>query len=191
MTTTPPPPARPAIAPPAVAPTDPADPDAPLPASVAALDDQSQARFEQVRRLSHLLDNQFAIPGTDIRFGIDALISLVPGIGGILGLALSGVVIAQGIAVGARGATVARMLLNAGADAVLSSIPFVGWLSDLVFKANARNVRLLSTHVLDPERTRAESLRLVLITLAVVLVVMALLAGAAITAVVALLTWIF
>lgn len=166
-------------------------PGGPLPATVADLSGRDRARFRQVRRLSRLLDSQFPLPGTDRRFGLDAVLGFIPGIGGAAGLVLSGVVIAQGIALGARGATVLRMLLNAAVDAVLNAVPVLGWVADLFFKANERNVRLLATHTLDPQRTRDESRRVVLLAgtglvLAVVVVV-----AAAVAALVALLAWLF
>lgn len=170
---------------------DPITPGTALPDAVAELDPQAQARYEQVRRLSHVLDSQFPLPGTDWRFGVDAVVGLIPGVGGIAGLALSSVVIAQGIAIGARGATVVRMLMNAGFDAALNAIPVLGWVSDLFFKANERNVRLLSTLALDPDRTREDSRRMVVTTVLAIVVAALLLAGVAAAVVVGLLTWLF
>lgn len=79
-------------------------------------------------------------------------------------MALSAVVIGKAIVMGARGATVARMVGNAAVDAGLNTVPVLGYVSDLFFKANERNVRLLSTHTLEPERTKAESRRMLVLT---------------------------
>ncbi len=100
-------------------------------------------------------------------------------------------VIAQGIGIGARGPTVVRMVLNAGVDAAMSSIPFVGWISDLFFKANERNVRLMSTFALDPDRTQAESRTMLITTFIVVVATGAILLGLAAAALIGLLVWIF
>ncbi|MGI9016686.1 MAG: DUF4112 domain-containing protein [Euzebya sp.] len=135
-----------------------------IPEPAGTLDAQARQRWEAMKRLSTLLDSQFRIPLTSRTFGIDAIVGLVPWFGGATGLALSAAVIAQGILIGARGATVVRMVLNVLIDAALGAIPVVGNVTDFVFKANDRNVKLLSTHALDPQRTRAQSARLLLLT---------------------------
>jgi hypothetical protein len=112
---------------------------------------------EQVRRLARVLDEAFRVPGTKRRFGVDALVGLIPGVGDAAGLVLSSAVIIQAIKLGARGATVVRMVLNAGFDAAFGSIPVIGSIHDFVFKANTRNLRLLERHTIDPEATRAAS----------------------------------
>lgn len=128
------------------------------------LSPDDQTRYDQVQRLSHVLDSQFRIPGTDRTFGVDAILGFIPWFGGASGLALSAVVIGKAIVMGARGATVARMVGNAAVDAGLNTVPVIGYISDLFFKANERNVRLLSTHTLEPERTTAESRRMLVLT---------------------------
>ena len=111
----------------------------------------------QVRDLAWLLDSQFRIPGTSRRFGVDGILGLVPGVGDAAGLALSAGVIMKAIGLGARGATVARMVTNVAIDAVVGTIPVLGVIFDFVFKANNRNVALLERHLSDPAATRAES----------------------------------
>lgn len=138
-----------------------AHPSAPLPPEVANADPATRSRYRQARRLSHLLDSQFEIPSLNRSFGVDAILGFIPGIGGVAGLALAGIVIAQGVGIGARGATVARMVLNTFVDAMISSVPLLGGIFAALFKANERNVRLLSTHALDPDRTRQESRKVV------------------------------
>lgn len=143
--------------------------------------DRIEAERRRIRQAAHLLDDAFRIPGTDRRFGWDVIIGLVPGIGDATGLALATVVIGRAIMLGARGGTVARMVLNASFDAVFGSIPVIGWLFDAWFKANQRNVGLLESHVVDPEGTEALSRRsvrrtIVAAVVAVVVVSLALLA---------------
>lgn len=112
---------------------------------------------QDVEVLARLLDSQFRVPGTNRRFGIDGLLGLVPGVGDAAGLALSAGVIVKAIGLGARGATVGRMVTNVAIDAVVGTIPLLGTIFDFVFKANNRNVALLERHTVDPETTRAES----------------------------------
>lgn len=166
-------------------------PGGPLPDTVADLDGAELARFRRVRRLARVLDSQFPLPGTDRRVGVDAVVGLIPGIGGIAGLVLSAAVITQGIAIGARGATVVRMVGNAVIDAALNAIPVIGWVSDAFFKANERNVRLLATHALEPDRTQAESRRVVLLTGAGLAIAVVVVLALAVALLVALLTWLF
>jgi hypothetical protein len=100
--------------------------------------------------------------------------------------ALSAVVIARGILLGARRWTVARMVVVAGVDALVGLIPFVGGAFDLVFKANERNLRTLERHALDRHRSERESRRVVLVTLALTTAVSAFLFVGA----VALVAWL-
>lgn len=112
---------------------------------------------EQVQKLAKLLDSQFRVPGTQWRFGVDALIGLIPGVGDVAGLALSTGLVVQAVRLGARGATVARMVLYVALDATVGAIPVIGSVFDFFFKANTRAVNLLQAHAGDPERTREES----------------------------------
>ena len=93
--------------------------------------------------LAKLLDAQFRVPGTGIRFGLDALLGLVP-VAGDAATALPALyLIGRAAGVGARKRVIAGMLLNTALDSTIGAIPLVGDLFDLVFKANIRNVRLL------------------------------------------------
>jgi len=111
------------------------------------------------RRLARLLDSEFRVPGTRMRFGVDGLLGLVPGVGDAAGLALSSYVVLQAIGLGARGATVARMVANVAIDAVFGVVPVLGWAFDFWFKANNRNIALLERHGIDPEGTAEWSRR--------------------------------
>ncbi len=128
----------------------------------------------QTERLARLLDSQFRVPGTRMRFGVDGVLGLVPGVGDAAGLALSSMVIVQAVRLGARGSTVVRMVLNVALDTVVGAIPLLGSVFDFAFKANNRNIALLQRHELDPYATEAESraaVRRTLIGVAVALVV--------------------
>jgi hypothetical protein len=146
----------------------------------------TRADEAQTERLARLLDSQFRVPGTRLRFGVEPLLGLVPGLGDAAGLVLSSAVIVQAVQLGARGATVARMVLNVAIDAVFGSIPLLGSVFDFAFKANTRNVALLQRHELDPAGTSDASRRAVrrtLIGVAIGLVVTLL-------ALIALVTWL-
>jgi hypothetical protein len=130
---------------------------------------------ERTRALARLLDSRFRVPGTGLRFGLDGILGLVPGVGDAAGLALSTYVIVQAVALGARGATVGRMVANVALDATVGSIPVLGWVFDFWFKANNRNVALLERHGTDPTGTEAwsrRSLRRTVIAVVVAVVVL-------------------
>jgi hypothetical protein len=93
--------------------------------------------------LAHLLDDTFVIPGTGIRFGLDAILGLVPGVGDALsaGMGLLPVIIAHRFGLGRR--LVLRMLANLAVDGLVSLIPVLDLVLDVAFKANIRNLRLL------------------------------------------------
>ncbi|MFA5939560.1 MAG: DUF4112 domain-containing protein [Sinimarinibacterium sp.] len=109
------------------------------------------ARVREVRRraeaLSRLLDTAFRIPGTRIRFGIDALIGLIPGIGDAAGIILGGWFLLEGLRTGAPSGVLARMAANIAVDALAGFVPVLGDAVDVAFKANRRNARLLEAHL--------------------------------------------
>lgn len=153
-------------------------------------DDRLERDRRKVRRLSTLLDSQFRVPGTGIRFGVDAILGLIPGVGDAVGIVASGAVIVQAVDLGARGATLARMLLNAVLDGVFGTVPVVGTVFDVAYKANDRNVRLLERHVTDADATSRASKRALVLTAAAVVTVLFVAAALVIGLVAALVTWI-
>ncbi len=96
-------------------------------------------------RLAGWLDNSFRIPGTPIRLGIDSLIGLIPGVGDVTTGALSCFIIYQGYRLGVRKRTLLRMTKNVVVDTVIGSIPLIGDLFDIGWKANLRNVDHIKT----------------------------------------------
>jgi hypothetical protein len=127
--------------------------------------------WSEAERWSRRLDSAVRIPGTERRVGLDGVVGFIPVVGDAAGLALATIVITRGVLLGARGWTVARMILVAGIDALVGLIPLAGGVFDFVFKANERNLRTIERHALDRARTERESRRVVLVTLAVMTVV--------------------
>lgn len=123
--------------------------DAPTPARQTAL--------RRLDALSHLLDNSIRVPGTQARFGLDAVIGLIPGFGDAAGAVVSAYVVVQAARLGASVPTLIRMLLNVGVEAVAGAVPVLGDLFDAAFKANARNVALLRREMDLPGSTRRSS----------------------------------
>jgi uncharacterized protein DUF4112 len=113
----------------------------------------SEARtIRRVERLARLLDSEFRIPGTRFRFGIDGLIGLAPGIGDAAGLALSSYIVLEAWRLGAPPPILVRMIANLALDGAVGTVPVVGDLFDIAWKANRRNLDLLLRHVHGPMR---------------------------------------
>ena len=102
-----------------------------------------EQRFARLEALATLLDVAFIVPGTNVRYGIDGLIGLIPVIGDIITTAIALWVVREARALGAPRYLVARMLANVAVDGVVGAVPLIGDAFDVAFKANVRNVRLL------------------------------------------------
>lgn len=99
-----------------------------------------------VEWLVEMLDTRYRLPGTNIRFGLDALIGLMPGIGDFVGSMLGLVVVVEAFRLRLPLPVIGRMLLNLWIDGALGSIPILGDAWDLYFKAHRRNLRLLRAY---------------------------------------------
>ncbi|ESX98371.1 MULTISPECIES: DUF4112 domain-containing protein [unclassified Mesorhizobium] len=97
--------------------------------------------------LAALLDSRWRIPGKSIRFGLDALVGLVPVLGDAATGIVSAYIVLRARNVGAGNGLVARMLGNVLLDTLVGSVPILGSIFDVYFKANNRNVRLLRRHL--------------------------------------------
>jgi hypothetical protein len=117
----------------------------------------------RLQRLSRLLDSAFVIPGTRFRFGVDAIVGLVPGIGDAIGAIFSAYIIFQAARLGASKAILARMMGNVALDTIVGEIPLLGDLFDAGFKSNNRNMSLLEQHVHRPAAARAQSRQVLLV----------------------------
>lgn len=122
--------------------------------SVAARDDVALAR---VRKLARLLDSALQIPGLGIRFGLDPLIGLIPGLGDAAGAVLAAWVVLLAARLGAPSAVILRMLANVALDAVVGAVPILGDLFDVAWRANTRNVALLDRYLESPVQVHAAS----------------------------------
>ena len=96
----------------------------------------------RLRKLAVRMDSAFAIPGTRIRLGWDALLGFVPVVGDVLTLAPSAYILREAHRMGAPRTLLARMGLNTGIDLVLGAIPLVGDLFDIGWQSKTRNVNL-------------------------------------------------
>jgi hypothetical protein len=104
------------------------------------------AKLETLRRWAVLLDSVFRVPGTQIRFGLDALIGLVPGLGDLSAPVFAAIILATGFRMRVPAVVQARMVLNAAVDMLLGLVPILGDLVDIAWKANLKNLALLERH---------------------------------------------
>jgi hypothetical protein len=102
-----------------------------------------EQRLARLEGLAKLLDVAFIVPGTNIRYGIDGLIGLIPVVGDIITTAISLWLVREARALGAPWHITARMLGNVALDGAVGIVPFVGDAFDVMFRANVRNVKML------------------------------------------------
>lgn len=114
-----------------------------------------RASRKRLERLSTLLDSAMRLPGTRWRIGLDSIVGLVPVVGDVIGLALSGFIVYEGIRIGAPRPLLLKMTAYAALDAVAGLVPVIGDLVDFAFKANRLNARLLNEHLDAQERRHA------------------------------------
>lgn len=112
---------------------------------------------EQARGLARILDSAFEIPGTRFRIGLDPILGLIPGIGDLLGGGFSAYILYLGARAGAPVPVLAQMFLNIALEMLVGTIPILGDLFDMGWKANQRNVDLLEDYLDDPRRTTVSS----------------------------------
>ncbi|MEC7765175.1 MAG: DUF4112 domain-containing protein [Pseudomonadota bacterium] len=99
--------------------------------------------LERVDRLARLLDTRYGIPGTKLRFGLDSLIGLIPGVGDTVMLLPSIWIISVAWKHDVPKRTIARMIWNSGVDFVVGSVPVAGDVFDLFYKSHRKNAALL------------------------------------------------
>ncbi len=136
---------------------------------------QQDPELARLDALAKLMDNQFRVPGTNWRFGLDGIVGLIPYVGDMAGFVVSGFLMRTMVKKGASPLLILRMMFNYIVDAVVGIVPFVGDLFDFGFKANRRNVNLLKAYYADgkvkPNATRSMAfLGLVFFALFIVLI---------------------
>ncbi len=129
---------------------------------------QVPPELEYLDKATRWLDTRFRIPGTNIRFGFDVLLGLIPGAGDAISLLLSGGLVVVMARHGASFGVLVRMLFNILLDALLGTIPIAGDVFDVFYKANRKNLRLLVEHY-EAGRARSNLFVMVLLLFVVVL----------------------
>ncbi len=111
----------------------------------------------RVRTLARILDTAISIPGTRVRLGADALLGLLPGAGDALGAGLAAYPVVVALRHRLPRTVVLRLLGNIALDALAGTVPVLGDLFDIGFKANVRNQRLIERYAEAPISAARES----------------------------------
>ncbi len=112
----------------------------------SAFSQEEEGKDPLIAMVVSLMDDIFRIPGTKIRFGLDPLMGLFPGVGDALGSIVSVALLGASARHGVPKIVLARMALNILINGVVGAIPFFGDAFSVWFKSNAMNERLLLQH---------------------------------------------
>jgi hypothetical protein len=115
-----------------------------------------ESRYRRLRHVAVLMDGVLRVPGTRFRFGLNSLIGLPPGAGDTMLTAISLWIVWQGSKLGLPREKILRMLGNVAIEAALGSVPVVGDLFDIMWKANLRNLAIIERHLVE-ERIKPSS----------------------------------
>jgi hypothetical protein len=111
-----------------------------------------EQRLELIRRMSRLLDSSMVVPGTSIRFGLDPILGLLPGLGDLVSPLFTIGVIWQARDLGIPRVIQMRMIFNVAIDTLVGMVPIAGDLFDFAWKANNMNLTLLERYAYEEHR---------------------------------------
>lgn len=107
---------------------------------------EKMRRLERLARFARFMDTAIRVPGTNIRFGADVLISLFPAVGDSVAAGMGLVIVNEARRLGVPYTKIARMVGNLGVDAFFGAMPVAGTVFDVYFKAHKRNVAIILEH---------------------------------------------
>lgn len=127
------------------------------PAHASTVAPSKLATLNRLRKFSRLLDNAIGIPGTKFRVGLDPILGLIPGGGDFLGTVLSAYLVIEAARLGLPKETLFKMVSNIVLESAVGTIPVVGDLFDVAWKANTKNFELLETHLNIPQEVEKQN----------------------------------
>jgi hypothetical protein len=101
----------------------------------------------RVEAMERLLDRAFAVPGTNMRVGLDGIVGLVPVVGDFITAAMGAWLVWEARNLGMSKFQLVRMAGNIGMDTLIGAVPLVGDLFDFAFKSNTRNLRIMKRYL--------------------------------------------
>ena len=130
------------------------------------------SKVNRLRRISRLLDNAISIPGTKISFGLDPILGLLPGGGDTITGGIAGYIVVEAARMGVPREILLKMVGNILIDSVAGTVPVVGDLFDVGWKANLKNMELLEKHLDIAESSNSDRLLIVGLILLISLIVL-------------------
>jgi hypothetical protein len=97
----------------------------------------------RVEAMEALLERGFTLPGTQLKFGLDVLLDLIPVVGDVIAAAMGAWIVWEARNLGMSKWHLARMSGNVGFDFLLGAIPWIGAIPDFFFRSNSRNLRIV------------------------------------------------
>lgn len=116
-------------------------------------DKDLEIHFERAKKLTRLLDTEFKIFG--IRFGIDPILNIIPGVGSVIGAITSLYLFWLAYRLNVPSQTFLKMLWNLLIDFILGEVPLIGIIFDALYRANVKNLKLLEKFY-EPEILQGE-----------------------------------
>jgi len=109
----------------------------------------NEEKLLRLKLLSKRLDDSIKIPGTNQKFGIDAIVGIIPILGDFIGVIFSVYIMYSGIKMGVSSKIVKKMATNIAIEFIIGSIPIIGDIFDALWKANKRNVELIEEATIE------------------------------------------
>jgi hypothetical protein len=128
-------------------------------------------RLDSLRRWAVILDSLFRVPGTSVRFGLDAIVGLIPGLGDMASPVYTALILLEGLRRRVPAVVQARMVLNTALDMGIGLVPLLGDIADVAWKANLRNLALLERHARPGTPASAGDYVFVILCLALVVLI--------------------
>ena len=101
----------------------------------------------RLEAMEKLLEGMFTLPGTNRKFGLDVMLSLIPVVGSLVAAAMGSWLAWEARNLGMPKTALARMAGNIGVDFVLGAIPWIGAIPDFFFRSNTRNLRMIKRYL--------------------------------------------
>ena len=123
-----------------------------------SLPNKQISKLSKLRRISRLLDNAITIPGTKISFGLDPILGLLPGGGDTITGGIAAYIVVEAARMGVPREILYKMVTNILIDSFAGTVPVVGDLFDVGWKANVKNIELLEKHLDVAESGKSDRL---------------------------------
>ena len=98
---------------------------------------------QRIEAMEALLERGFTLPGTELKFGLDVMLDLIPVVGDVIAAAMGAWIVWEARNLGMSKWHIARMSGNVGFDFLLGAIPWIGAIPDFFFRSNTRNLRIV------------------------------------------------